>query len=52
MAEVRARARAVFEETRFTHPKVHDAAIANQIIFDRLDKTGMWLRVLISRRWI
>ena len=47
LREVGARARAVFEQTRFTHPKVHDAAFVHQIVADRLNKAGVRLRVLI-----
>ena len=47
--EVGAGARAVFEQPRLTHPQVHDAAIAHQIILDRLDKAGMRLGVFIGR---
>ncbi len=46
--EVRAGARAIFEQTRLTHPQVHDAAIAHQIILDRLDEAGMRLRMFIG----
>ena len=46
--KVGAGARAVFEQTRLTHPQVHDAAFVHQIVRDRLDKAGMGLRVFIG----
>ncbi len=46
--EIGARAGAVFEQPRLADPKVHDAAIRHQIVFHRLDETGMGLRVLIG----
>ena len=46
--EVGAGAGAVFEQTRLTHPQVHDAAVADQIILDRLDKASVRLGVLIG----
>ncbi len=46
--EVGTGARSVFEETRLTHPQVHDAAFVHQIVLDRLDEAGMRLRVFIG----
>ena len=46
--EVRARARAVFEDPRLAHPQIHDPALVDEVVGDRLDKAGMRLRVLIG----
>ena len=48
--EVRARARAVFEEARFPDPQIHDAAFADEIIGNRLNKAGVRLGVFVGRR--
>ena len=48
VGEVRAGARAVFEEARFTRPQIHDAAFVHQIVGDGLDEAGVRLRMLIS----
>ena len=47
--KVGAGARAVFEQTRFADPEIHDAALAHQIVADGLDETGMRLRMFIGR---
>ncbi len=39
--EVRARARAVLEDPGLSHPEVHDPAVVDQVIGDRLDETGV-----------
>ena len=48
IGEVGAGAGAVFEQARFTHPQVHDAAFIDQIVFDGLDEAGMRLRMFVS----
>ena len=49
MREVGTGARAIFEQTGFTHPKVHNAAFIHQIVRHGLDEAGMRLRMLIGR---
>ena len=49
IGEVGTGAGAVFEQTRFADPEVHDAAFVDQVVLDRLDEAGMRLRVLIGR---
>ena len=46
--EVRARARPVFEQPRLAGPQVHDPAVVDQIVLDRLDEAGMRLRMLVG----
>ncbi len=46
--EIGAGARAVFEQPRLAHPEVHDAALVDEVVGDRLDEAGMRLRMLIS----
>ena len=46
--EVRAGARAVFEQARFPHPQVHDPAFVDEIVGDRLDEAGVRLRMLVG----
>ena len=46
--KVRTCAGAVFEETSFTDPKIHDAAIVHQIVGNGLNETSMRLWVLIG----
>ena len=46
--EIRAGARAVFEQARLAHPQVHDATVVHQIVGDGLDETGVRLRMLVS----
>src|SRR6202011_5489829 len=41
-------ARAVFEQARLAHPQIHDAAFVYEIVGDRLDEAGVWLRVLVG----
>ena len=47
--EVGAGAGAVFEQARLAHPQIHDAAVVDQIVGDRLDEAGVRLRVLVGR---
>ena len=46
--EVGAGAGAVFEEPRLADPEVHDAAVADEVILDRLDEAGVGLRVFVG----
>src|SRR5262249_1122323 len=46
--EIRAGARAVFEEPRLAHPQVHDPAVVDEIVGDRLDEAGVRLRMLVG----
>ena len=48
MREIRARAAAVLEEPRFTHPEVHDPALVHEVVGHRLDEAGMGLRMLVG----
>src|SRR5205823_8121709 len=48
LREIRAGPGAVFEEPRLAHPEVHDAALVDEVVGDRLDEAGMRLRVLIG----
>jgi hypothetical protein len=50
LGEVGAGARAVFEQPRLAHPEVHDPALVDEIVLDRLDEAGVRLRVLVGRR--
>ena len=47
--EVRAGARAIFEQARLAHPQVHDAALVDEVVTDALDEAGMRLRMLVGR---
>ena len=47
--EVRAGTGAVFEQARFAHPQVHDAAFVDQVVIDALDEAGMRLRMFVGR---
>ena len=47
--EIGAGAGAVFEQARLAHPKVHDPALVDEIVGDRLDEAGVRLRVLVGR---
>ena len=49
MREIRAGARAVFEQPRLAHPQIHDAVFIHQIIVDGLDETGVGLGVFVGR---
>src|SRR4029077_11265106 len=49
LEKLRAGAGAVFEEARFPHPQVHDAALVDEVVGDRLDEAGMRLRMLVGR---
>ena len=46
--EVGPGARAVLEQPCLTDPKVHDPAVAYQVVVDALDEAGMGLRMLIG----
>jgi len=48
IGEIRAGAGTVLEQPGFTHPEIHDTVVANQVILNRLNKTGVWLRVFIG----
>src|ERR1700748_3668550 len=47
--EFGAGAGAVFEQARFTHPEVHDAALVDEVVIDALDEAGVRLRMLVGR---
>ena len=47
IGEVRAGARAIFEEARLADPEIHDAAFADEVVVDRLDEAGMALGVRV-----
>src|SRR5215472_2734701 len=47
--EIRAGARAVFEQARLAHPQIHDAALVDEVVGDALDEAGVRLRVLVGR---
>jgi hypothetical protein len=47
--EVGAGARAVLEQARLAHPQVHDAALVDEVVLDRLDEAGVRLRMLVGR---
>ena len=49
MGEVRAGAGSVFEQPRFPHPQIHDAALVDEIVGDGLDEAGVRLRVFVGR---
>ena len=46
--EIRAGAGAVFEQPRLAHPQVHDPALVDEIVGDRLDEAGVRLRMLVG----
>ena len=46
--EIRAGAGAVFEQARLAHPQVHDPALVDEVVGDRLDEAGMRLRMLVG----
>ena len=48
--EIGARARTVFEQTRFARPQIHDAAFIDQIVLDALDEAGMGLGMFVGGR--
>ena len=48
LGEVGAGARAVLEEARLADPEVHDAALVDEVVVDRLDEAGVRLRVLVG----
>ena len=47
--EIGAGAGAVFEQARLAHPEVHDPALVDEIVGDRLDEAGVRLRMLVGR---
>ncbi len=47
--EVGAGAGAVFEQPRLAHPQIHDAALVDEVVGDRLDEAGVRLRMLVGR---
>src|SRR5262249_58775973 len=49
LGEIRSGAGAVFEQARFAHPQIHDAALIDEVVVDRLDEAGMRLRMLVGR---
>jgi hypothetical protein len=49
LGEVGAGAGAVFEQAGFANPQVHDAALVDEVVGDRLDEAGMRLRVFVGR---
>ena len=48
LGKVRARSRTVFEQTRFTHPKVHNAAFVHEVVFHALNEASMGLGMLVG----
>src|SRR5687768_7436209 len=46
--EVRARPRAVLEDTSLSRPQVHDPALVHQVVIDTLDEARVGLRPLVS----
>ena len=46
--EVGAGARAILEQPGLAHPQVHDAAVVDQIVVDRLDEAGVRLGMLVG----
>ena len=46
--EIGAGARAVFEQARFAHPQIHDAALVDEVVGHALDEAGMRLRMLVG----
>ena len=49
LREVSAHTRSVFKNPGLAHPKVHNAALVNQVVIHRKDKAGMRLRALVGR---
>ncbi|VCU08108.1 hypothetical protein RHODGE_RHODGE_01243 [Rhodoplanes serenus] len=47
--EVGAGAGAVLEQPRLAHPQIHDAALVDEVVLDRLDEAGVRLRMLVGR---
>ena len=47
--EVGTGAGAILEQARLAHPQVHDAALVDEVVGNRLDEAGMRLRMLIGR---
>ncbi len=48
LREIRAAARAVLEDARLAHPQIHDPALVDEIVIDRLDEAGVRLRMLVG----
>src|SRR6516165_10927981 len=48
LREIRSGAGAVFEDARLAHPEIHDPAFVDEIVGDRLDETGVRLRMLVG----
>ena len=48
LGEIRAGAGAVFEQARLAHPQIHDAALVDEVVGDRLDEAGVRLRMLVG----
>ena len=48
LGKIRAGAGAVFEQPRLAHPQIHNAALVDEVVGDRLDETGVRLRMLVS----
>src|ERR1700720_3459484 len=46
--EVGAGPGAVFEQARLAHPQIHDAALIDEVVGDRLDEAGVRLRMLVG----
>src|SRR3954471_21483813 len=38
----------VLEEPRLAHPQIHDAALVDEVVGDRLDEAGVRLRMLVG----
>ena len=47
--EIGAGARAVFEQTCFADPEVHDAVLVDEVVVDRLNEAGVGLGMLVGR---
>ena len=50
LGEIGAGAGAVFEQPRLAHPQIHDPALVDEIVGDRLDEAGVRLRMLVGGR--
>src|SRR5439155_18827412 len=48
--EVGAGARAVLEDARLARPEIHDPALVDEVIADRLDEAGVRLWALVGAR--
>ncbi len=47
--EIGPRAGAIFEQARLAHPQVHDPALVDEVVGDRLDEAGVRLGMLVGR---